>query len=99
WQRVLFVNDDTGCADLAIDPQDPGTLYATMWQFRRKPWSFSSGGPGSGIYKSSDGGDTWKKLVTGLPAGDLGRCAVSVSAANPKRVYALVEAKASAIYR
>jgi len=99
WQRVLFVNDSTGCADLAIDPEDPNTLYASMWQFRRKPWSFTSGGPGSGLYKTTDGGDHWRRLTTGLPTGDLGRCAVSVSPASPKRVYALVEAKASAIYR
>ena len=99
WQKVLFVNDDTGCADVAIDPEDPNTLYAAMWQFRRKPWNFSSGGPGSGLYKSVDGGDHWKRLTAGLPTGDLGRCAVSVSPANPKRVYAMVEAKASAIYR
>jgi photosystem II stability/assembly factor-like uncharacterized protein len=99
WQRVLAVNDSTGCADIAIDPRDPATLYAAMWQFRRRPWSFSSGGPGSGLYKSVDGGDTWKKLGNGLPAGNLGRCAVSVSPANPSRVYAMVEAKASAIYR
>src|SRR6185436_14812664 len=99
WQRVLYVNENTGCADIAMDPDDPGTLYAAMWQFRRTPWSFSSGGPGSGLYKSTDGGDTWKRLSAGLPAGDLGRCALSVSPAKTSRVYAFVEAKNSAMYR
>ncbi len=99
WQRVLYVDANTGCADLAMDPADPRTLYATMWDFRRQPWTFRSGGPGSGIYKSSDGGDTWRRLTNGLPEGELGRCAVSVSPARPERVYAFVEAKASAMYR
>ena len=99
WQRVLFVNENTGCADIAIDPEDPGTLYAAMWQFRRTPYSFNSGGPASGLYKSTDGGDTWRRLTNGLPAGDLGRMAVSVSPARPARVYAFVEAKHSAMYR
>jgi photosystem II stability/assembly factor-like uncharacterized protein len=99
WQRVLFVNDDTGCADIAMDPSNPDILYAAMWQFRRQPWVFSSGGPGSGLYKSTDGGDTWKRLTSGLPAGDLGRCAFSVSPARPERVYAFVESRNSGMYR
>ena len=99
WQKVLFVDDQTGCADIAMDPSDPRTLYAAMWQFRRTPWSFNSGGPGSGLYKSTDGGDTWQRLTRGLPEGPLGRIAVSVSPADPARVYAFVEAKNSAMYR
>jgi photosystem II stability/assembly factor-like uncharacterized protein len=99
WQRVLFVNESTGCADVAMDPEDPNTLYAAMWQFRRQPWTFSSGGPGSGLYKSTDGGDTWKRLTSGLPAGELGRCALSVSPGRTSRVYAFVEAKGSGVYR
>ncbi|HKQ57038.1 MAG TPA: glycosyl hydrolase [Candidatus Eisenbacteria bacterium] len=99
WQRVLFVDDKTGCADIAMDPSDPKTLYAAMWQFRRTAYSFSSGGPGSGLYKSTDGGDTWKKLTAGLPAGELGRIAVSVSPARPSRVYAFAEAKNGAMLR
>ncbi|MBI1796728.1 MAG: glycosyl hydrolase [Candidatus Eisenbacteria bacterium] len=99
WTRVLFVDENTGCADVAIDPSDPNTLYAAMWQFRRRPWSFSSGGPGSGLYKSTDGGDTWRKLTKGLPAGDLGRIGISVSPARPSRVYAFVEAKRKAMFR
>src|SRR5215813_12188401 len=63
WQKVLFVNKDTGCSDIAIDPQEPTIVYAAMWQFRRKPYSFYSGGPGSGLYKSTDAGKTWKKLT------------------------------------
>jgi photosystem II stability/assembly factor-like uncharacterized protein len=99
WQRVLFVNDDTGCADIAIDPADPKTVYAAMWQFRRKPWSFSSGGPGSGLYRSRDGGDTWVRLANRLPRGDLGRIGIAVAPTRPNRVYAFVEAKKSAIFR
>ena len=99
WQRVLYVNGDTGGGDLAMDPSDANTLYASMWQFRRKPWSFTSGGPGSGLYKTTDGGATWKKLSSGLPAGTLGRIALDVSPANPKRIYAVVEHKNSALYR
>ena len=100
WEKVLFVNDDTGCADVAIDPQDGRILYAGMWQFRRKAWTFSSGGPGSGLFKSTDGGCTWKKIQSGLPKADLGRIAVAVAPSRPNVVYATVEAKdATALYR
>jgi photosystem II stability/assembly factor-like uncharacterized protein len=99
WQKVLSVNDDTGCAMLDADPQDPKTLYAAMWQFRRRPWTFTSGGPGSGLFKTTDGGKTWAKLTKGLPEGDLGRIGVRVAPSNPKTVYAVVEAKRSALYR
>ena len=95
----LSVNDDTGCAMLDADPQDPKTLYAAMWQFRRKPWTFTSGGPGSGLFKTTDGGKTWAKLAKGLPEGDLGRIGVRVAPSNPKTVYAVVEAKKSALFR
>ena len=99
WQRVLFVDKDTGCADLAIDPQEPNIVYAAMWQFRRKPYFFTSGGPGSGLYKSTDAGKTWKRLTKGLPEGELGRIAIAVAPTRPNRVYAIVEAKKSALYR
>jgi photosystem II stability/assembly factor-like uncharacterized protein len=100
WEKVLFVDNDTGCADLAIDPQDGDTLYAGMWQFRRLPWFFTSGGPGSGLYKSEDGGSTWKKAQAGLPAGELGRIALAVAPSQPSVVYAAVEARdAGALYR
>ena len=103
WKRLLFINDDTGCASLALDPKDPKIIYASMWQYRRKPWAFESGGPGSGLFKSTDGGITWTKLSEGssrgLPAGDLGRIALAISPSNPKVVYANVEAKESALFR
>jgi photosystem II stability/assembly factor-like uncharacterized protein len=99
WQKVLTVNDDTGCAMLDADPQDPKTLYAAMWQFRRRPWSFTSGGPGSGLFKTTDGGKNWTRLTKGLPEGELGRIGVRVAPSNPKRVYAVAEAKRSALFR
>ncbi|MEK6300749.1 MAG: glycosyl hydrolase [Acidobacteriota bacterium] len=99
WNRVLFVDKETGCADIAIDPQEPSIVYASMWQFRRKPYFFTSGGPGSGLYKSTDAGKTWKKLSNGLPDGELGRIAIGVAPSRPNRVYAVVEAKKSGVYR
>jgi photosystem II stability/assembly factor-like uncharacterized protein len=99
WQRALFVDKDTGCADLAIDPQDSNIVYAAMWQFRRKAYFFTSGGPSSGLYKSVDAGKTWKKLSKGLPEGELGRIALAVAPNRPNLVYASVEAKKSGIYR
>jgi photosystem II stability/assembly factor-like uncharacterized protein len=99
WKRVLYVNADTGCSDLDLDPQEPRILYAGMWQFRRGAASFSSGGPGSGLYKSVDGGETWKKLESGLPTGDKGRIAIAVAPSRSSRVYALVEAKKTALFR
>ena len=99
WEKTLFVNDDTGCSDLAIDPQDGDVVYAGMWQFRRKPYFFTSGGPGSGLYKSTDGGKTWRRLTKGLPEGELGRIAVAVAPTRTSVVYATVEAKQTALYR
>jgi photosystem II stability/assembly factor-like uncharacterized protein len=99
WTRVLYVDAKTGCSDLTMDPQDPRILYAGMWQFRRWPWSFSSGGPGSGLYRSTDGGDTWTELTKGLPEGEKGRIAVAVAPSRPNVVYVMVEAKESALYR
>lgn len=99
WERILYVDENTGCADLAMDPQEPDILYASMWQFRRKPYFFTSGGPGSGFYKSTDGGKNWKKLTKGLPDGDLGRIAVAVAPSRPSVVYAAVEAEKNAFYR
>jgi photosystem II stability/assembly factor-like uncharacterized protein len=99
WEKVLFVAPDTGCADLAIDPQDPSRLYAGMWQARRQPWTFTSGGPNSGFYRSTDGGATWSRMTNGLPEGDLGRVAIAVSPARPSLVFATVEAKKTMLYR
>jgi len=100
WEKVLFVDNDTGCGDLAIDAQDGNILYAGMWQFRRLPYFFTSGGPGSGLYKSSDGGTTWKKSQEGLPKAELGRIAIAVAPSRSSVVYATVEARdATALYR
>jgi photosystem II stability/assembly factor-like uncharacterized protein len=99
WQKTLFVDDDTGCSDIAIDPQDGSIVYAGMWQFRRQPDFFTSGGPGSGLYKSKDGGKTWRRLTQGLAEGELGRIAVAVAPSRPNVVYATVEAKQTALYR
>jgi photosystem II stability/assembly factor-like uncharacterized protein len=101
WQHILFVDGDTGTADLVMDPADPKTLYAAMWQVSRSPWNFSSGGPGSGIYKTSDGGSHWTDLShnPGMPAGPLGRIGLSLTDTAPGRVYAVVEAGEGGLYR
>jgi hypothetical protein len=93
WKKVLYVDADTGCSDLSMDPQEPGILYAGMWSFRRYPDFFNSGGKGSGLYKSTDGGESWKRLDNGFPKGELGRVAVVVAPSRAATVYALVESK------
>jgi photosystem II stability/assembly factor-like uncharacterized protein len=93
WNKLLYRNDSTGCAEMAMDPQDPGVLYAAMWDVRREPHNFRSGGPGSGLFKSTDSGATWHELRKGLPQGDLGRIGIAVAPSNQARVYAVVEAK------
>lgn len=99
WTQVLKIDARTGCSDIAIDPRNPNVLYAGMWSFRRTPDFFTSGGPGSGLYRSMDGGDTWTELQTGLPEGEKGRISVAVAASRSSTVYALVEAKTTALYR
>jgi photosystem II stability/assembly factor-like uncharacterized protein len=101
WKRVLYVGESTGASDLVIDPQNPDKLFATLWDYRRQPWFFRSGGPGSGLYVSHDGGATWTRRTEddGLPAGDLGRIGLAISRSNPEIVYAMVEAKKSALLR
>ena len=100
WQKVLFVNDKTGGIDVVFDPQNPNTLFAAMWEVNRTPWSLTSGGPGSGLYRSTDAGNTWKRLEGhGLPAGLLGRIGVTVSGADSNRVYALIEAVEGGLFR
>jgi len=99
WKKVLFVNDDTGCADITMDPQDPDILYAGMWQVRRYPWKFISGGPGSGLFRSNDGGETWKPIRKGLPEGELGRIGIATAPSRGSTLYAVVEAKETALYR
>lgn len=101
WRKVLYVNEKTGVADLAVDPSNPGHIIACLWEHRRYPWFFNSGGPGSGIYVTYDGGENWVKLTekNGLPAGDLGRCGVAFAVNKPEVVYALVEARKNGLYR
>lgn len=99
WTKVLYVDPRTGCADVAIDPKRPSTLIAGMWEFKRRPWTFHSGGPGSGMYRSTNGGKTWTRITKGLPAGDLGRIAVAFSPVDPKTVYANVEADSTGFFR
>ena len=98
WNKILYVNDETGCADIAMHPTKPGTLFASMWQFRRKAYAFSSGGPGSGLHKSTDGGKTWNKITNGLPEGDLGRIVITINPSKPSEVLAIVEAKVPGLY-
>jgi photosystem II stability/assembly factor-like uncharacterized protein len=90
WKNVLFVNDKTGAAELSMDASNPRILYAAMWEHGRLPWQVISGGPGSGLYKSTDEGETWKKMTEGLPA-EMGKMAIAVSRSNPEKVYALIE--------
>ena len=99
WQRVLFVDDKTGGIDIQFDLSNPNILFAGLWQAVRKPWTMESGGPGSGLYRSADGGDTWKKLTgEGLPEGTIGRIGVATTS-NPNRVYALIEAEKGGLFR
>ena len=93
WDKVLYKDENTGGIDVAFDPHNPNILFAALWQTRRTPWSMTDGGPGSGLYRSNDGGTTWKRLEEhGLPKGPYGKIGVAV-AANSDRVYALIEAK------
>ncbi|MGZ4966530.1 MAG: WD40/YVTN/BNR-like repeat-containing protein, partial [Chthoniobacterales bacterium] len=100
WAKVLYKDENTGAIDLAMDPHNPNVVFAAMWQARRQPWNFSSGGSGSGLYRSEDGGVTWKQLQgNGLPDGILGRIGISVSGADSNRIYASIEAKEGGIFR
>ena len=101
FERVLYVDKNVGCADLAMDPRNPDKLFAAMYEHRRKPWHYQSGGPKSGLYVTLDGGDTWKKLTPedGLPEGELGRVGLAIAPSDPSIVYAYIEAKENAIYR
>ncbi len=101
WEKILFVDEKTGCAELVMDPSNPNKLFAAMWEHRRWPWFFKSGGPGSGLYVTYDAGATWKKITSkeGLPEGELGRIGIAIARSHPEVVYALVEAKKSALCR
>jgi photosystem II stability/assembly factor-like uncharacterized protein len=101
WERVLWESQSTGVADMVMDPSNPEKIFAAMWDFRREPWFLTSGGPGSGLFVTMDGGDTWKRLTEedGMPPGELGRVGIAVAASNPDVVYALVEATRSELVR
>ena len=101
WQRVLFHDDNTGAIDLAFEPGNPKTIYVALWQTRRPPWSVypPSNGPGSGLYRSNDGGDHWQLLGQGLPSEGLGRMGIAFAPSNPKRIYLIVDAKQGGLYR
>jgi photosystem II stability/assembly factor-like uncharacterized protein len=101
WTKILYTSDSAGCSDLVMDPSNPNRLIASMWQHRRTPWDFKSGGPGSGLYITIDGGKNWKKLGKddGLPDGNLGRIGLAFATSDPRRVYAMVEATKNAFYK
>ncbi len=101
WKKILYVDENTGIGELVMDPRNPDKLIANMWQFRRWPWFFKSGGPSSGMHITFDGGKTWKKRTDkdGLPKGDLGRMGIAIAPSNPKLIYALIESKKNALYK
>lgn len=98
FDKILYINEKTGVADIAVDPSDPDIVYATTWEFRRLPYAFNSGGKGSGIYKSIDGGKTWKELSHGLPAKPFGRTAITLAPSAPGNLIAIVEAEKTGLY-
>ena len=93
WDKILYINSSTGSADLTLDPNNSNVIYASMWEFRRGPWFFESGGDSSALYKSSDGGESWKKIHNGFPEGKLGRLAVAVAKTNSNILYTVIEAE------
>ncbi|PYJ01453.1 MAG: glycosyl hydrolase [Verrucomicrobia bacterium] len=100
WTKVLSKDENTGGIDVVFDPHNPNIVFASLWQARRQPWFFSSGGPGSGLYRSEDNGATWKHLEgNGLPSGILGKIGIAVSGADANRVYAIIEAKEGGLFR
>jgi photosystem II stability/assembly factor-like uncharacterized protein len=101
WEKVLYVDERTGAADLVMHPDNPRVLFAAMWDYRRWPWSFRSGGPGSGLFVTRDGGESWTRLTAedGLPEGELGRIGLAIAPSSPDLMYAFVEAEENGIYR
>lgn len=101
WEKILYTNERSGVAELVMDPQNPNKLIAAMWEHNREPWFFKSGGPGSGMYITHDGGKNWKEITeeNGLPGGELGRMGLAISPGKPEVVYAYVEAKKNGLYR
>ncbi len=98
WKNILYINEKSGCADVEVDPANPNIVYATTWEFRRTPFSFNSGGNGSGMYKSIDGGTTWKELNKGLPAKPFGRIAFTLAPSAPQNLLAIVESNNTGLY-
>ena len=98
WEKILYINEKAGCAEVVIDPQNPSIIYATTWEFRRLPYLFNSGGTGSGMYKSMDGGKTWKELVNGLPSKPFGRIAFTVAPSAPNNLVAIVESNETGLF-
>jgi len=99
WERILGDGVLAGCVDVDLDPQEPDTMYASMWQVRRYPYFFESGGPDSGMFKSTDGGKTWNEMRNGIPEGDLGRIDLEIAPSRPNRLYAMVECSKTGLYR
>ena len=99
WNKILYINEKTGCADIVMDPKNPNILYASMWQFRRKPWLFNSGGDGSGLYKSIDGGASWDRIDNAFSEdGILGRIIIAISPSDSKKIYAIAESHNTGLY-
>ncbi len=100
WDKILYVNDKTGAADMVMDPNNPNKIIVGMWEHLREPWFFKSGGPGSGLYITYDGGENWQRLTDkeGMPKGELGRMGIAFAESNPNKVYALIEAKENGLY-
>jgi len=101
WKKVLYIDKKTGIGELVMDPRNPDKLIANMWEFRRWPWFFKSGGKSSGMHITFDGGETWEKRTDkdGLPKGDLGRMGIAIAPSNPKLIYALIESKKNALFK
>ena len=101
WNKILYVNEETGCADMVVDPSNPNKMVVAMWEYGRKPWTFNSGGEGSGIYVTHDGGKNWVRRTSkdGLPEGILGRIGLAIAPSKPNIIYALVEAKENALFK
>ncbi len=98
WKKILYINERTGCADIAVDPNNPNTIYATTWEFRRMPYSFNSGGKGSGMWKSTDGGANWRELNEGLPEKPYGRLTITLAPSAPQNMIAIIEAKETGLF-
>ncbi len=98
WEKILYIDQKTGCADVLMDPRNPDVLWAATWEFRRTPYSFSSGGPGSALYKSTDGGKNWRKITNGLPTTAFGRIAMALAPSAPDNLLAIVENENTGLY-